>query len=155
VNTDLKTYLELLDRHLSLLRLLAQEFVACRKEFMALDVDGIYRRIYEQEELCRQIERLQAAILSLQQKCVSQFGLGSQEAASNPERLEYAKRVAGTLHEIERAREEVGRLNRIHAAYLRRSRKTADVLLNFVGKYAMTYARPGQPAAGMPAAEKG
>jgi hypothetical protein len=116
VNTDLETYLELLDRHLSLLRLLAQEFVACRKEFMALDVDGIYRRIYEQEELCRQIERLQAAIRALQQKCVAQFGLASQGAAGNPEGVEYARRVARTLQDIERARAEVGRLNRIHAA---------------------------------------
>ena len=43
-----------------------------------------------------------------------------------------------------KAQAEVGRLNQIHAAYLRRSRRTVSVLMNFIGNYALTYARPGE-----------
>jgi hypothetical protein len=152
MSADTQKYLELLETHLALLRALAREFVDGRKEFMALDVDGIYRRICEQEELCRQIERLQSAIRSLQQKCAGEFGPGGSVAASHPEDRACAGRVARVLLEIGKAHAEVGRLNQIHAAYLRRSRRTANVLLNFIGSYAMTYSRPGESAAPAPAA---
>ena len=142
MSAEIQTYLELIERHLALLRLLAQEFVEGRKEFTALDVDGMYRRISEQEELCRQIQRLQPAILAIQQKCATGLGLGGAAAALQSENRESTERVARILMEIGKARTELGRLNQIHAAYLRRSRRTANVLLNFIGTYAMTYARP-------------
>ena len=142
MNAEIQTYLELLEGHLALLRLLAREFVEGRKEFMALDVDGMYRRISEEEELCRQIQRLQPAILAVQQKCAAELGLGGAAAALQSENRESTGRVARILMEIGKARTELGRLNQIHAAYLRRSRRTANVLLNFIGTYAMTYARP-------------
>jgi hypothetical protein len=140
----METYLALLERRLSLLRLLAQEFVACRKEFVALDLDGIYRRISEQEELCRQIQRLHPAIHALQQACALHLGLGSHGAAGELENSEWADRLSRVLQELGKAQAEVGRLNQIHAAYLRRSRRTVSVLMNFVGRYAMTYSRPAE-----------
>jgi hypothetical protein len=147
MSAEIQTYLELLERHLALLRLLAREFVEGRREFMALDVDGMYRRISEQEELCRQIQRLQPAILAVQQKCAAELGLGGTGAAGSlQENRESTERVARILMEIGKARTELGRLNQIHAAYLRRSRRTANVLLNFIGTYAMTYARPVESA---------
>jgi hypothetical protein len=146
MTAEIQTYLELLERHLALLRLLAREFVEGRKEFMALDVDGMYRRISEQEELCRQIQRLQPAIRAVQQKCAAGLGLGGAAAALQSENRESTERVARILMEIGKARTELGRLNQIHAAYLRRSRRTANVLLNFIGSYAMTYARPVESA---------
>jgi hypothetical protein len=142
MGAEIQTYLELLDKHLALLRLLAREFVDGRKEFIAFDVDGIYRRISEQEELCREIQRLQPAIRLLQQKCAAELGLGGGTRAAEPQREDGAERLARTLREIGDAQAEVARLNQIHAAYLRRSRRTAHVLLNFLASYAMTYARP-------------
>jgi hypothetical protein len=63
------------------------------------------------------------------------------------------------MRQLGEAQAEVGRLNQTHAAYLRRSRRTINVLMNFVGSYAMTYARPAAPAESMAvvaaAAEKG
>jgi hypothetical protein len=144
VSHDLETYLVLLERRLSLLRLLAREFVDCRKEFVALDLDGMYRRISEQEELCRQIQRLQPAIQALQQKCATHLGLENRGAGGNPEYSEWAERLRRVMQELGKAQAEVGRLNQIHAAYLRRSRKTISVLMNFIGNYAMTYARPAE-----------
>jgi hypothetical protein len=145
VNPEIETYLELLEKRLSLLRLLAQEFVDCRKEFVALDLDGMYRRISEQEELCRQIQRLHPAIHALQQTCALQLGLENRDAAGKPENTEWEERLSRVMQELGKAQAEVGRLNQIHAAYLRRSRRTINVLMNFIGSYAMTYARPAEP----------
>jgi hypothetical protein len=144
VSHDLETYLALLERRLSLLRLLAQEFVDCRKEFVALDLDGMYGRISEQEELCRQIQRLQPAIQALQQTCATHLGLEYHGVAGNPENAEWAERLRRVMQDLEKAQAEVGRLNQIHAAYLRRSRRTINVLMNFIGNYAMTYSRPAE-----------
>jgi hypothetical protein len=156
VNRDLDTYLELLERLLSLLRLLAQEFVDCRKEFVALDLDGMYRRIFEQEELCREIQRLHPAIHALQQTCAAQLGLGNQVVQGKAENAERAARLERVMKELGEAQAEVGRLNQIHAAYLRRSRRTVQVLLNFIGRYAMTYSRPVESMATAPTTvEKG
>jgi hypothetical protein len=156
VNRDLDTYLELLERRLSLLRLLAQEFVDCRKEFVALDLDGMYRRIFEQEELCREIQRLHPAILALQQTCATQLGLGNRVVQGKAENAERAARLERVMKELGEAQAEVGRLNQVHAAYLRRSRRTVQVLLNFIGRYAMTYSRQVESMATAPTTvEKG
>jgi hypothetical protein len=156
VSRDLETYLTLLEQRLSLLQLLAQELVDSRKEFVALDLDGMYRRISEQEELCRQIQRIHPAIHALQQTCAIQLGLEGRTAAGNPENAQWAERLTRVMQDLGTAQAEVGRLNQIHAAYLRRSRKTINVLMNFVGSYAMTYARPPETvASGSAIAEKG
>jgi hypothetical protein len=148
VTPEIEIYMTLLQRRLSLLRLLAQEFVDCRKEFVALDLDGMYSRIAEQEELCRQIQRLHPGILALQKTCAAQLGLLDPSAARKPEAAEWAVRLSDVMRELGKAQAEVGRLNQIHAAYLRRSRKTMDALMNYIGRYAMMYTRPGEPGAG-------
>jgi hypothetical protein len=122
---------------LSLLQLLAQELVDSRKEFIALDLDGMCRRISEQEELCRQIQRLHPAIHALQETCAAHFELEKSDAASKAENAEPARRLTSVMQELGKAQAEVGRLNQIHAAYLRRSRRTIHVLMNFIGRYAM------------------
>jgi hypothetical protein len=146
----------LLERRLSLLRLLAQEFVDCRKEFVALDLDGMYRRIFEQEELCREIQRLHPAIHALQQTCAAQLEFANHGVQGKAENAERADRLERVMKELGEAQDEVGRLNQIHAAYLRRSRRTVQVLLNFIGRYAMTYSRPIESMATAPTTvEKG
>jgi len=144
VSHDLETYLVLLERRLSLLRVLAQEFVDCRKEFVALDLDGMYRRISEQEELCRQIQRLQPAIHALQKTCATHLGLESHGVAGKLENADCGERLTRVMQELEKAQADVGRLNQVHAAFLRRSRRTINVLMNFIGNYAMTYSRPAE-----------
>ena len=144
MRSEIENYLGLLDRRLSLLHLLAQEFMDCRKEFVALDLDGMYSRISEQEDLCRQIQRLHPAIHALQQTCATHLGLESHDAAGKLENAESAERLSRVMQDLGKAQAEVGRLNQIHAAYLRRSRKTINVFMNFIGNYAMTYSRPAE-----------
>jgi hypothetical protein len=142
VSQDIERFLKLLEQRLALLQLLAQELVDSRKEFVALDLDGMYRRISEQEELCRQIQRLHPAIQSLQQTCAAHLSLENHDAAGQAENAAWTERLTGVMQKLGTTELEVGRLNQIHAAYLRRSRRTVNVLMNFIGGYAMTYARP-------------
>jgi len=74
MNFDFEKYIVLLERRLSLLRLLAQLYVDCRKDFVSMNIDKMYARIGEQEDLCRQIQALHPAIDSLQQTCAKQLG---------------------------------------------------------------------------------
>ena len=53
MSPELEKYLELLEQRLFLLRALAEQLVGCRKEFVALDLDGMYGRFGTQEGLCR------------------------------------------------------------------------------------------------------
>ena len=145
MSSDIETFLGLLEKRLSLLRLLAQEFVDCRKDFMAFDLDGMYRRISEQEELCRQIQRLNPGIQALQRACAMQLGIENHYPGGKNENAGLGERLTRVMHELGKAQDEVGRLNQIHAGYLRRSRKTISVLMNFIGRYAMMYARPAEP----------
>jgi hypothetical protein len=142
VNLEIEKYLALLEQRLSLLRALAQQLVGCRKEFVAMDLDGMYGRIGEQEELCRQIQSLHPAINSLQRTCARHLDIAWLDAARQPEGAAWAERLRGVMRELGEAQAEVGRLNQIHAAFLRRSRRTITMLMNFLGNYAVTYGPP-------------
>ncbi len=142
MNAETEKYLALLEKRLMLLRALSRQLLDCRKEFVAMDLDGMYSRMTEQEELCRQIQSLHPAIDSLQRKCAAHLGLERREFTVNDQDGEWPGRLSGVLQELKEAQTEVGRLSQIHAAYLRRSGRTIQVLLNFVGNYAITYARP-------------
>jgi hypothetical protein len=156
VNLEIEKYLALLEQRLALLRALAQQLAGCRKEFVAMDLDGMYGRISEQEELCRQIQSLHPAIESLQRTCARHLDLTRLQAARQPEDAAWAERLRGVMRELGEAQAEVGRLNQIHAAFLRRSRRTITMLMNFLGNYAVTYGPPVDSIASTPnAGERG
>ncbi len=148
MRSDIETYVALLERRLSLLHLLAQQFVDCRKDFISMDLDGMYARIAEQEELCRQIQALHPAIDLLQQTCMKHLGLEQPDGANAAENAAWADRLRRVMQELKEAQGEIGRLNQIHAAYLRRSRRTIHVLMNSLGLSAVTYA-PAMESAGV------
>jgi hypothetical protein len=154
VSLEIEKYLALLEQRLGLLRALAQQLAGCRKEFVAMDLDGMYLRIGEQEELCRQIESVHPAIDSLQRTCAGQLGLARLDAVRLAGDVAGAGRLRGVMRELGEAQAEVNRLNQIHAAYLRRSRRTVDMLMNFFGKYALTYASTAESTPREPRAEE-
>lgn len=143
MSPDPEHYLALLQRQLFLLRALAEQLLSCRKEFVAMDLDGIYRHIAEQEELCRQLQSIGLAIDSMRKARTRQLESGTD---GEPANQQWTARFAAVMREMQEARNEVCRLSRIHAAYLRRSGRTVQVLLNFLGNYALFYARPEPPA---------
>ena len=142
MSAEIEKYLNLLEQRLALLRGLAQQLIACRKEFIALDLDGMYSRIAEQEQLCRQIQSLHPAIDTLQRTCAQQLDLPRLDASSRPEDAPRAERLRSVMRELAETQAEVRRLNQIHAAYLRRSLRTIHMMMNFLGNFAFTYARP-------------
>jgi hypothetical protein len=132
MSAEIEKYLNLLEQHLSLLRALARQFTDCRKEFIALDLDGMYCRIAEQEQLCRQIQSLHPAIDLLQRTCAQQRDLRRLDAARQLEEAAWAERLRNVMQELGETQAEVRRLNQVHAAYLRRSRRTVDMMMNFL-----------------------
>lgn len=109
-----------------------------------MDRDGIYRCVAEQEELCRQIQATWPAIDALQKVCAEQFGTGRLNTLRRPENAAWAGRLGSVQKGMEEAQAEVGRLNQIHGSFLRRSSRTIQALMNSLGNYALTYARPEQ-----------
>jgi hypothetical protein len=156
VSPEIEKYLRLLEQRLCLLRALAQQLVGCRKEFVAMDRDGMYGRIGEQEDLCRQIQSLDASIELLQGTCVKQLGLAGFDATRKAEDSAGAERLRGVMRELGEVQAEVGRLNQIHAAFLRHSHLTVTTFMNFLENYTLTYARPAETHRPAPRiAEKG
>jgi hypothetical protein len=156
VDPEIEKYQALLEHLLSLLRALAEHLVGCRKEFVARDLDGIYRCIATQEELCRQVQSIRPAIDASRRICTEQLARAPLGVAGMPDGVVRMDRLRGTIRELAKAQAEVGRLNQIHAAYLRRCGRTVRVLMNFVGSYSLTYARPSEPMLAAPqSARKG
>ena len=150
MSVEIEKYLALQEQHVLLLQALAQQLVGCRKGVVAMELDGMHGRIAEQESLCRQIQSLHPAIDSLQQTCAKELDPGRLDAVRRPEDLAWAERLRCVMSELGQTQAEVSRLNQIQAAYLRRSRRTVDMLMNFMGNYALTYAPPAGPT--LPAA---
>jgi hypothetical protein len=119
-----------------------------------MDLDGMYGCIAEQEDLCRQIQSLHPAIDSLQRTCAKQLDLDRLDAARSPEDVAWAERLRAVMRELGKEQAEVNRLNQIHAAYLRRSRRTVNVLMNFLGSYTLTYAPPAISTQSPPITER-
>jgi hypothetical protein len=146
MRNEVETYVALLEKRVFLLHRLEQEFLDCRKDFISMDLDGIYSRIAIQEGLCRQIQALDPAIQLLQKVCTRYLGQEPADGVSAQENAAWADRLRAVMRELGEAQAEIGRLNQTHAAYLRRSRRTIHVLMNSLGMRAVTYAPDMKPA---------
>lgn len=145
MSAELDQYLSLLDRRLSLLRELAEQLVACRKEFVSMNLEGMYGRIAQQEDICRKIQSFQPGMNLLQQTCARQLNLKKLDDPRTPEEAALAHRLREVMSDLRHTQDEVSRLNQIHAAYLRRCGRTVHMLMNYLANYAFTYARPAGP----------
>jgi hypothetical protein len=137
MNSQVDAHFRLVERQLSLFRLLARQLVDCRAEFVGMDLDGIYKRVAEQEELCRRIEAL----------CPSGMALSQGEESTDDR-----KKLPLLIRELSDAQAEVHRLNQVQAAYLRRSRKTVDILIRALESTSGIYGPP--PEGKPPVAER-
>ncbi|HTW23277.1 MAG TPA: flagellar export chaperone FlgN [Candidatus Baltobacteraceae bacterium] len=124
---DASTISALLGERLRLLDSLAVELRACSEAMVALDLDGMQRRVAQQEQVCQQIRSVDREIDCLQRQW------------SVEERGELLPAVKDILGRISSAQSEVRRLNSAHAALLRRSRRTLRAMMNFVNFYGGRY----------------
>jgi len=147
VKHESENYLKLLERRLDLLGSLAKTAADSRESFIAMDLEGIERRIAEQEELCARIRSLDSDITKIQDRCAQQVGANQATtglfwpgSGGNDEAQD--KRIRAMLGRIQAAQSELQQLNDANQAMLRRSRRTVRALLNLYNSFAPTYAEP-------------
>lgn len=133
-------YLELLEQRVALLGALGREFVDCRPAFVAMDLDRIYGHIGAQEELCRRIRSADSAMVALAGLAARRLVQPVRPPADDPA----TERFRGALAKLREAEKEVRQLARIHAAYLRRCRRTIDLFSNFIRSHGLTYTQPAR-----------
>jgi hypothetical protein len=159
MNSDLQRYLELLERRLVTLRLLATDLDESRSAYVTLDLRAMHRHISHQENLCTEIRMLDAELHDLKVKLTGSTAaggipskLGGLEAQLDPSSDRQLHLMLGGLKAIQA---DVRRLSRVHSELLRRSRRSVNVLLNFLAHYSGTYPAPVPRSKGAPFASLG
>lgn len=151
---EVQLYLELLERRLATLRLLAADLEESRTAYVTLDLRAMHQHIANQENLCTEIRMLDAELREMKGKLAAPAvagevpaTLGELEAQCDPTSARQLHLLLGGLKAIQA---DVRRLSRVHSELLRRSRRSVNVLLNFLAHYSGTYPLPVARSNGMP-----
>jgi hypothetical protein len=159
MKSEVQRYLELLERRLATLRLLAADLDESRTAYATLDLRAMHRHISHQEHLCTEIRMLDTELRDQKGKLsgVAAAGempstLGDLESQLDPTSARQLHLLLGGLKAIQA---DVRRLSRVHSELLRRSRRSVNVLLNFLAHYSGTYPVPLTRSKGTPFASLG
>jgi hypothetical protein len=143
---EVQNYLGLLERRLVTLRLLAADLDESRSAYVELDLRRMHQHIARQENLCAEIRLLDVELSSLREKLTSSAtpsalpsALSELEGQLDPAS---ARQLQLLLSGLKTIQADVRRLSRVHSELLRRSRRSVNVLLNFLAHYAGTYPVP-------------
>jgi len=143
MKNEVQRYLELLERRLATLRLLAADLDESRSAYVTLDLRAMHQHIAHQENLCTEIRMLDAelqerkgTLAGLAARGEIPSSLGALEAQLDPTSARQLHLLLGGLKAIQA---DVRRLSRVHSELLRRSRRSVNVLLNFLAHYSGTY----------------
>jgi hypothetical protein len=112
---------------------------------VALDIDGLEQRIQEQQNLCLNIQTLDAQIDRIQSDCAAHMGLTAASAGHAPVLDSGSIRLRETLARLSQVQAVVKKLNTEHQLLLHRSRLTVCALLNSYHSFALTYSDPAAP----------
>jgi len=150
---EVQQYLELLERRLATLRLLAADLDESRSAYVTLDLRSMHQHITRQETLCTEIRLLDAELQNMKEKLRRLAAAGEMpsslsdlEAQLDPASGRQLHLLMGGLKAIQA---DVRRLSRVHSELLRRSRRSVNVLLNFLAHYSGTYPLPATHAKGV------
>ena len=141
---ELERYLNLLERRVAVLRLMAQELLDARQPITRLNLEAIYHHVSMQEGFCSELRFLDCE-LAVAEKNLS---AGSQPDRSLTDRIGHlldaasAARYRELQDELKAALANVQKLNRVEFELLRRSRRTINILINFLGYNSGTYRPP-------------
>jgi hypothetical protein len=158
MKSEVQRYLLLLERRLATLRLLAADLDESRSAYVTLDLRAMHQHTSHQENLCTEIRTLDAELHELQGKLTGlaagelPSGLGGLEAQFDPNSARQLHLLLGGLKAIQA---DVRRLSRVHSELLRRSRRSVNVLLNFLAHYSGAYPFPVSRPKGTPYASMG
>ena len=156
---EVQRYLELLERRLATLQLLAADLDESRSAYVTLDLRAMHQHISHQENLCAEIRLLDAELQAMKGKLAELAAAGQipatraeLEAQLDPASARQLQLLLGGLKAIQA---DVRRLSRVHSELLRRSRRSVNVLLNFLAHYSGTYPSPITRSRGIPLASLG
>jgi len=151
---EAQQYLELLERRLVTLRLLAGDLEESRSAYVDLDLQAMRRHIAHQENLCTEIRLLDAELKNVREQVTVPEAPGEQSSPLHRLEAQMDPKSARQLHllltGLSAIQADVHRLSRVHSELLRRSRRTVNVLLNFLAHYSGTYTLPVTRPKGMP-----
>jgi len=153
---EVEEYLALLERRLATLHLLAADLDESRSAYVTLDLRAMHQHIARQENLCTEIRLLDAELQGMKDRLRGLVAagempatLGELEAQLDPASARQLHLLLGGLKGIQA---DVRRLSRVHSELLRRSRRSVNVLLNFLAHYSGTYPLPLPRSRGLPLA---
>ena len=146
MKSEVQRYLELLERRLATLRMLATDLDESRSAYVTLDLRAMHQHIAHQENLCTEIRALDSELQNMKGRLTGLAAagempstLGELEAQLDPTSARQLHLLLGGLKAIQA---DVRRLSRVHSELLRRSRRSVNVLLNFLAHYSGTYPLP-------------
>ena|SRR5208337_533705 len=147
--SETQQYIGLLKRRVASLRLMAKELRECRESFTSMDLEATREHIAYQQGLCSEIRSLDDELGALWQQLAVRSGLEPEgmsaaafEGLFDADCSLQLRQVRDDLAVVQKS---VRRLNRVYAGLLRRSRRTINVLINFMASYIGTYSpSPGR-----------
>jgi len=140
---EARKYLELLERRLATLRLLATDLDESQSAYVSLDLRSMHQHISRQEHLCTEIRMLDTELQSVKGMLTGWAATG--DTVSTLDKLEEqldpasARQLHLLLGGLKAIQADVRRLCRVHTELIRRSRRSVNVLLNFLAHYSGTY----------------
>jgi hypothetical protein len=146
MRNDVQRYLDLLERHLGVLRLLADALRQSRQAFVGMNLGAIQQYTADQENLCAEIRFLNQEMEEVKHKLAVEFRLDSKtvdlKLLARQLDPDTARRLRLLLNGLESIQADVRRLNRVQAELLRRSRRSINVLMNLVANCQATCPPP-------------
>jgi len=154
---EVQQYLELLERRLATLRLLAADLDESRSAYVTLDLRSMHQHIARQENLCTEIRLLDGELQGMKGRLRGLAAAGEMPATLSELEAQLDPRSARQLHlllgGLKGIQSDVRRLSRVHSELLRRSRRSVNVLLNFLAHYSGKYPLPAARSQGRPFAQ--
>lgn len=143
---ETQKYLELLERRLATLRLLAADLDESRSAYVTLDLRAMHQHIANQENLCTEIRMLDSELHAIKRRLTGAAATGENSSALSKLQAQIepasARQLELLLGGLKGIQADVRRLSRVHSELLRRSRRSVNVLLNFLAHYSGTYPLP-------------
>jgi len=156
---EVQQYLELLERRLATLRMLATDLDESRAAYVTLDLRSMHQHIARQESLCTEIRMLDGELQNMKGRLRGLVAAGEMPATLSELEAQLDPLSARQLHlllgGLKAIQTDVRRLSRVHSELLRRSRRSVNVLLNFLAHYSGTYPHPPTRSKGIPYATVG
>jgi hypothetical protein len=146
MKSEIQQYLDLLERRMATLHMLAADLEESRSAYVTLDLRAMHEHIARQENLCAEVRMLDAELQGMKDKLRGLVGTGQMPAALGGFEAQLDPTSARQLHllmgGLKTIQADVRRLSRVHSELLRRSRRSVNVLLNFLAHYSGTYPLP-------------